>query len=216
MNQRLGCLTNSGILAAILTLVIVAGVVLAQGGAIFSPGPLNAQAGGLLGEVHSHAEIGNRCATCHPAFWQTVTMADRCTACHTDIPAQLSGTDNLHGVLLQNDTGMACWKCHPEHNGPDAPLTVLKDVDFLHDSFGYSLLAHSPRTGGRTLDCRDCHANDFINFKTAVCESCHLKENATFIADHLLLFGKDCLACHDGLDTYGKRSEEHTSELQSP
>ena len=58
MNKPLGCLSRSGLLAALLALVLLAGAGLIWGGWLFSPGPLNAQGSGeTRGGVRSHAEI---------------------------------------------------------------------------------------------------------------------------------------------------------------
>jgi len=56
--NKLGCFTFSGILAALVTGLVIAGVAYARGGLIYSPGPLNAQAGPALGGVTSHAQTG--------------------------------------------------------------------------------------------------------------------------------------------------------------
>ena len=59
MNKPLGCLSRSGLLAALLALVLLAGAGLVWGGLPFSPGPLNAQGSEqTLGGVRAHAETG--------------------------------------------------------------------------------------------------------------------------------------------------------------
>jgi hypothetical protein len=65
--RRLGCISGAGIIAVLVTLLLITGFVLVRGGSIFIPGPLNAQASGeSLGGVRSHAETGGRCAACRP------------------------------------------------------------------------------------------------------------------------------------------------------
>ncbi len=97
MKRRLGCLTGGGLLAAGLTLVLVLAFYLARGGAMFSPGPLSAQAGDeVLGSasvasVRSHAETGGRCAACHTAPWSGETLSDRCQGCHASVREELGG-----------------------------------------------------------------------------------------------------------------------------
>ena len=60
--KRLGCLTLSGLMAVFVTLLVVVGVSLAQGGVLYSPGALSARTGAQnLGGVSSHAEIGRKC-----------------------------------------------------------------------------------------------------------------------------------------------------------
>jgi hypothetical protein len=57
--KRLGCLTGTGIVAALITILAITGFTFVQGGSLFSPGALNAhQTGAVLGNVHSHAETG--------------------------------------------------------------------------------------------------------------------------------------------------------------
>ena len=76
-SNRLGCLTGSGILAAIIAVLIIAGYAYARGGLMYNPGPLNAQRGDVLGGVVSLAEIGGNCAACHTAPWESTVLADR-------------------------------------------------------------------------------------------------------------------------------------------
>ncbi|MBM3151156.1 MAG: hypothetical protein FJZ96_02950 [Chloroflexi bacterium] len=201
MNNRLGCFTASGIFAALLTAMVIFGVSLAQGGILFSPGALNAQPGAPLGGVTSHAETEGQCKLCHTAFWQIETMDDRCVACHADVSAQLTDSQSLHGVLSLHAPNLPCRACHPEHNGPDASPTVLDN--FPHDSLGFSLKGHARQADGDPFSCTDCHANGFDSFDQATCETCHQQDDPVFTVTHVLTFGNDCLACHDGLYTYG-------------
>ncbi len=202
-SSRLGCLTSTGIIATILTGLIIAGVILTQGGVLFSPGALNAQSGSPLGGMTSHAALSGQCKACHSAPWESAAMADRCVACHTDVAMQRQDAATLHGVLLQSAPGIACRACHPEHNGPDAPLTVLDESLFPHQSLGYSLEGHLRKTDGTSFGCRDCHRSNFTSFDQAICVTCHQQINASYMQEHIQTFGADCLACHDGVDTYG-------------
>jgi len=210
MRKRIGCLTNSGLISALVTLVIVTGLVLAQGNQLFSPGALNSQVGESLGGVVSHADIGGECSQCHTAPWQTASMADRCVKCHADVALQSQDAATLHGDIFKNNAGKTCHTCHPEHNGPDAPLTVIKGLKFPHDAFGFSLKAHKSNLLGTEVVCTDCHANYFTRVDPFVCGTCHMEKNIVFIQSHLLSFGFNCLACHDGLDTYGKDFDHQT------
>jgi hypothetical protein len=88
--SRLGCFTSTGIIAALITALVIAGAAFAQGGVLYSPGALNAQSGEMLGGVTSHAETGGECKVCHVAPWSTEGMADRCAVCHTDNDSQES------------------------------------------------------------------------------------------------------------------------------
>jgi hypothetical protein len=92
---RLGCFSFTGILAAVAVLLIVGGVIAVQGGALFSPGRLNAQAGQSVGGVTSHAGLTNNCSACHTAPWVAERMSDRCMQCHVDVPRSEEHTSEL-------------------------------------------------------------------------------------------------------------------------
>ncbi|RME91056.1 MAG: hypothetical protein D6770_01205, partial [Anaerolineae bacterium] len=203
-NNRLGCLTGSGILAALVTALVIVGVALAQGNTLFSAGALNAQTGEeALGGVTSHAQIGGDCKACHTAPWSADTMADRCQRCHADIAIQRTDTTSLHGAIYETGADLSCRACHPEHRGPDAPLTVMSGGAFPHETLGFSLAAHQRSARGDPFLCQDCHGEDITTFDPATCETCHREMDAAFTQAHVLWVGNDCLACHDGVDTYG-------------
>src|SRR5512141_2103857 len=101
--NRLGCLSGTGLLAALITALAIAGYAYARGGRMYSPGPLNAQSGQALGGVTSHAETGGRREACHTAPWDSATLEDRCTACHTDIAEQMRNVATMHGTLTHNN-----------------------------------------------------------------------------------------------------------------
>jgi hypothetical protein len=204
MKKRIGCLTGSGLVSAFITLLIITGLTLAKGNQLFSPGALNSQAGEVLGGVASHAEIGGECKLCHTAPWESATMADRCVSCHINISGQIGELNSLHGIVFRNNPVIACRSCHPEHNGAFAPLTVLKKFNFPHDSFGFSLNKHGMNWDGKPLQCQDCHKSDFYQFEQNSCIACHDLKDVEYMQIHIQNFGPDCLACHDGLETYGK------------
>lgn len=204
MNKPLGCLSRSGLLAALLALVLLAGAGLIWGGLLFNPGPLNAQGSGqTLSGVRSHAETGGRCSACHPAFWSKETMADRCVLCHTDIATQLRDPTSLHGVVMSSSENQPCYNCHPEHRGSDAQLTTLDPDAFPHQATGYSLEGHQLAADDSPFACTDCHAENLASLDPIRCADCHRDLDAAYMQAHDRAFGPDCLACHDGLDTYG-------------
>ena len=190
MRQRLGCLSGTGLFAALITILVVAGYAYARGGLLYNPGPLNAQSGTALGGVTSHAEIGGECKACHTAPWESATMADRCVVCHTEIAAQLTNAASLHGAIMQGNSSLTCRHCHTEHRGVDAPLTVLDSGDFPHDATGFSLQgAHAE------VACESCHINGQFKGTPMDCNSCHQQDDA-----HAGRFGTDCAACHNPSD----------------
>src|SRR5690349_8446871 len=102
-NNRLGCLTGTGIIAALFTAFIITAYALTSGNQMFSPGSLNAKSGESLGGVTSHAEIAGNCKACHTAPWESATMANRCEACHTEIVSQLQNVASMHGKLMHDN-----------------------------------------------------------------------------------------------------------------
>src|SRR6185295_3679312 len=102
-SNRFGCLTSTGILAALITALAIAGYAYARGGSMYSPGPLNTQGDRALGGVTSHSGTGGDCKACHTAPWEPATMADRCVVCHTDIADQMRDVATVLGTLMHND-----------------------------------------------------------------------------------------------------------------
>ena len=123
--NRLGCLTGTGIVAALITVLSIAGYAFISGGLMFNPGPLNALQGKILGGVTSHAQI-SECSACHAAPWEAQTMDERCVVCHTDVPAQLTDIGTSHGRMMKIDPTAKCRDCHPEHHGFDASLSAIR------------------------------------------------------------------------------------------
>jgi hypothetical protein len=198
-----GFLTVPGIVTSMLSILVVFGIGMMRGGTLFNPGALNAQAGAPLGGATSHADLAANCSACHAAFWQTTTMADQCVLCHTDVAAQEGNPTTLHGDQLVNKPGMTCRDCHPDHRGATAALTDLSMIDVSHDAFGYALTAHQKQADGSAFICKTCHANGYIRFDQAVCTTCHQQIKADFMQSHLQAYSDNCLACHDGIDSYG-------------
>lgn len=201
-NNRLGCLTGAGFVAALITLFALVGVAFASGGHMFSSGDLNAQSGDTIGGVNSHAQI-SECKACHSAPWESDTIADRCLACHTDIAEQMKNVAQLHGAITQKDPTLACRDCHFEHRGPTASLTEMGDNVFPHTELGYSLNGHQLTTKDEAFVCSDCHGEDISTFASDSCQTCHNEMDIVFAQAHTLSFGTECLACHDGVDRYG-------------
>jgi len=199
--NRMGCLSGSGILAALFTLLVIGSTTLVKGGALYSPGDLNAQISPVArGGVFSHAETGGRCSACHTAPWEGQKMADRCLACHQELFQDARG---FHSVMLAQANLTTCRGCHTDHNGSQAALTPLDLQDFPHREIGFSLQSHARRPNGAAFTCQDCHAEILSTFDLVVCLDCHLELEPAAMALHQADFGVDCLACHDGLDSYG-------------
>ena len=200
-NNRLGCLTGTGLFAALITLFVLVGVAFASGSQMFSSGTLNAQPGESMGGVSSHADI-KECKVCHSAPWERATMADRCLECHTNIATQMLDVAQLHGSIVQKAPSIACRDCHRDHRGATASLTELGNFDFPHESLGFSLNEHRRKESGEPIACEDCHSDDVTTFASDSCQTCHRDMDIAFSQAHLLSFGSDCLACHDGVDRF--------------
>ena len=203
-NSRLGCLTPAGIIAALATVFFIAGYAASRGGVLYSPGPLNAQAGEAIGGVTSHAGTGGNCKACHVSPFGALTMADRCVACHTNVAVDMREVATLHGSINRKNPNLQCGYCHPDHRGPDAPLTIVTSLDFPHEDLGFSLLGHPQKVTGEAFACSDCHAQSVSTFDPLDCQTCHQQMDAAFAQAHAINYGLDCLACHDGVDRFGK------------
>jgi cytochrome c3-like protein len=208
-SNRFGCLTSTGILAALITALAIAGYAYARGGSMYSPGPLSAQGGRTLGGVTSHAGTGSDCKACHTAPWESAKMADRCVACHTDIAKQMREVATVHGTLMHKDPNLGCRHCHPEHRGTDAALTAMEDASFPHEVVGFSLKGHQLTAAREPFTCKDCHHSDITTFTPDTCDACHRQMDLGFMTAHTLSFGSACLDCHDGVDRFGKNFDHN-------
>ena len=207
--SQAGLSSFSAFIVAVVTLLGITGVAFAGGGAMFTPGSLNAVPGAPMGGITSHAEI-QQCGTCHAAPWDTDTMADRCLACHADITAQLQDPTSLHSIVRFGETDLNCRTCHTEHHGPTASLTRIPPGWDPHEQLGFSLKSHRLRMDGTPFECKDCHINGYSGpFDQAICADCHLKVDQVFAQEHFLTFGTDCQACHDGIDTHGSNFDHN-------
>ncbi len=211
MRNNLGCFSATAIISAAVTLIVVLGLIFTRGYSMFSPGALNSQPGKMLGGVASHAETGGRCEACHTAPWSPEKMEDRCGKCHDAIVSSMSKIAKAHGVMENNNPNLACAHCHPEHNGGGGKLTLVRAGDkFPHEALGFPLSGHQAKVKGEAFVCADCHAEDYPPYEQADCKNCHLKVDASFMQAHSLGWGEDCLACHDGVDTYNKHFDHGT------
>jgi hypothetical protein len=208
-SNRLGCLSGTGIIAAIITLLAITGYVYAQGGLLYNPGPLNAHGGETLGGVNSHAEIGGNCKACHTAPWESAKMEDRCVDCHGTVAEQMKDVASMHGKMLHDNPDLGCRHCHPEHRGPDAQLTELNDAAFPHEVVGFSLNGHQLTVKREAFVCSDCHADDISRFELQICDTCHRQMDLGFMTAHTLSFGSACLDCHDGADSLASKFDHN-------
>lgn len=199
--SRLGCLSGVGIIASLITALVIAGYAYARGGVLYNPGPLNAQSGEMLGGVTSHAETGGNCKACHTAPWESARMEDRCVDCHGNIALQMRDVATLHGSMLTDKPDLRCRFCHPEHRGPTASLTEMNNTAFPHEAVGFSLKGHQFKVTREAFVCSDCHGGDISKFDRQICDTCHRQTDPGYMAAHEQAFGSACLDCHDGVDS---------------
>ncbi len=204
MKKPLGCLSATGIITAVFVLLAIAGFILFGGGTIFSPGPLNAQTGdAALGDAAAHIDLSRQCGACHAPFWGQETMSDRCLVCHPKVAEELQISTSLHSVMMI-EARRFCQDCHTEHNGPTAALTIIDTGRFPHaEATGFSLQAHDIMFNEAPFACADCHPDGLNRFDQQACDACHRDIDIAFAQIHAETFGRDCLACHDGIDAYG-------------
>jgi hypothetical protein len=207
--KPLGCLTIGGLIAFVAALLIVSGSYAMNRAKMFSPGTLSAQTGAVnIGGITSHQELEENCAACHPAPWDRQGMGDLCLACHQEIQAEMTVSSAMHGAIAATFDGTSCQSCHTEHQGAEANITNYLGDDFPHDLVGFSLNAHD-EAQSMQLICRDCHASGFTSFAVSVCQNCHTDLDQAYSEAHAALFGRACLECHDGVDTYGARFDHN-------
>lgn len=149
----------------------------------FSPGD--------LARVHEKLEGMSHCADCHEVGKEISGM--KCLACHTEIKRELDMKRGFHFAVR----GDNCVKCHKDHLGKNAQITVFDRNRFDHSQTGFTL-----RGKHTTKQCEDCHTAKFIvdkevlkkNRKTSLglssaCVSCHEDR-------HRGALGTDCNSCH--------------------
>jgi hypothetical protein len=212
--NRLGCLTGTGIVTALLTALILAGYAYARGGLMYNPGPLSTHGDEILGGVRSHAEIAGDCEACHTAPWESAVMADRCVDCHGAIAVQMKDVASMHGALIHDNPQLGCRHCHPEHRGADAKLTELGEASFPHEVVGFSLNAHQLTAARESFTCADCHADDITTFHPDACDTCHRQMDVGFMTAHNLSYDGACMDCHDGVDRFDDGFDHNNFSFQ--
>jgi hypothetical protein len=169
-----------------------------DGGVMFSPGDLTSQSqtGVTLRGFSSHADFETECERCHAPL--ETTQADLCIRCHTTVVEQLQDDSGTHAGLPDVE---GCRVCHPDHQGKDFDPTRAAFKLYDHSMTRFSLRWHQFDYDMVFLDCYACHLteNEF-ELIPLVCQSCHTSDDPSFIENHLVEFGEDCLACHDGTD----------------
>jgi hypothetical protein len=206
--MRPGCFSSLGLAATGVFLAIVAVVTWLGGGILFSPGPLNAQAGVPAGGVTAHSSLAGDCLACHPAPWSTQTMADLCLGCHAGVKDQIAGKNGLHGAWQSAGN---CRACHTEHGGAAASLTTVNLTGFDHKQTGFALNQHTQGADGKPFTCQACHPSGLRGpYDQTVCRACHVQLKPAFMAPHGAAYGDVCLGCHSGQDHLAQLDHRQT------
>ncbi len=129
------------------------------------------------------------CASCHREGIFAGTPST-CAACHEE--------PEVHRTLFSPD----CQACHTTSDWLVVNLPGLG----LYDHFsmtGFSLTRHLVDYSNSPLACTGCHTPAdglSLGFDLRFCVDCHTRQAPAFLEEHQAQFGRDCLACHDGVD----------------
>lgn len=125
----------------------------------------------VMSRVHRDFGSASSCGLCHGE--NNEIEPARCLKCHTHLGERIAAKRGYHA-----DKDEGCDACHPEHQGPDAPLIDWDPSDMDHEETGYVLEGKHREV----KDCRVCHSKSrTVPRKHAV--SYLLKDN-------------QCTACH--------------------
>ncbi len=195
-----------GGIGAVLVLGLFSFNAFFQHGALVSNGPLSS----------NHAAFGGDCSTCHTAF-QNVT-SDKCSVCHEKFGDEVGVHTFASHYLYRSDdftrvvpaaNEPACFGCHTEHVGRDAPITAVADDNCLQcHGFGsfntghpeFDFAADSLLDDGNLKFPHTLHVNqvrdrkDLVDIEQA-CLYCH---NATPDGTGFqpISFDRNCDTCH--------------------
>lgn len=168
----------------------------------------------------------NDCSACHTAPWEKTSSTERCMVCHQNLAGAGQSGDNTAGntpggdranfyaIMVAQTKHNACIDCHTEHQGEDGELTKMDLTNFDHLGSGFALQSHKKTAQGEYFTCNECHPQGFTTFDPGLCIACHTQQDAAFIPQHSSLYGSDCLACHDGMDRYGKNFDHNQENFK--
>ncbi|MCB1644470.1 MAG: hypothetical protein KDI36_03410 [Pseudomonadales bacterium] len=146
---------------------------------LITPGPLHS----------SHQQLEGGCNACHTSF-EREKRDQLCLDCHQTVSADMQAETGFHG----RSEARNCARCHTEHKGADASITLFDRQQFNHQQTDFGL-------GGahELLACNDCH-NDEQRLNNAdkgqwrieqhQCSDCHADPHET-------AFSASCTDCHN-------------------
>ena len=144
---------------------------------VLSPGEL----------VNGHKRWDDDCRACHVPL-DRAAQSKLCADCHKAIRADMREKKRYHGRM--KDT--TCRRCHTEHQGRNAKITVLDKEKFDHNETAYALKGGHKKP---EVKCEDCHKPGF-KYRDAPkqCEACHKKIDNE--KGHKGKLGAKCEDCH--------------------
>ncbi|MBZ5496738.1 MAG: hypothetical protein LAP85_10065 [Acidobacteriia bacterium] len=141
---------------------------------------------GVLSQAHSSLDGAAHCIDCHEIGQRSLVF--KCLDCHREIRQRLDEGRGLHSTLVgQERSGLACIKCHSEHNGRNFGVIHWDPPqrNFDHRKTGYILAERHA-----ALPCRDCHQSSHIPAQAA--SDILVKDRSRT----LLGLSRECTSCH--------------------
>ncbi len=212
-------LSPIGLVFCILMFMILGFEIWRNGGIIFDPGPLSAQAVAAQsqgvqnavmapGSYHSHQEFEKECWRCHQPL-QTVQSV-LCLNCHTKLAAEIASKTGVHSEF---DPKQSCASCHPDHRGRAFDMVAAGLNEFNHTKTSFSLVHHTINYDATPMDCAACHDAKVLGypFKPNTCVNCHGQHDLAFMTQHITDFELNCTGCHDGKDSLVSFDHQNSS-----
>jgi len=142
---------------------------------LLMPGPL----------AEGHAELEADCKNCHSPYDRSA-QRKLCLECHEDTAADLAKGTGMHA--RNGADKFDCARCHADHRGRDASLSVLDVLTFDHSQTEFLLDGKH-----RAATCGGCHtAGARYRDAPSDCVECHEQDEP-----HKGSLGEDCAKCHD-------------------
>jgi hypothetical protein len=197
--QRLPFVTLSSLFLAMILLVGIAAALSLTGEELFSPGDLSAQTqtAVTLEGFSSHAQFEKECQRCHQPLQNP--QGSLCVECHTVVAEEISQQMGVHSRIKNVQT---CRTCHSDHKGKDIDGVQLALARFDHTQTTFRLNMHQVNFDTTPMECLACHQGNVAGLPLSKdgCVNCHTTHDPPAMARHESDFGKNCLACHDGVD----------------
>jgi len=137
--------------------------------------------------ISDHKKWDSDCKACHKPF-DKKAQPTLCLDCHKKTAADIRAHSGFHGRLKET----TCNRCHTDHKGRNARVTVVNDAIFDHDLTKFPIKGAHKKIATK---CGSCHnLNPGHKYREALpeCGSCHRKADV-----HKGKLGKKCDQCHN-------------------